>query len=62
MTPDGLSALDAYVREEKRKVLREVAAVIRADKCSGESGYAIAVNDATKKHAEAIEKIAEGLK
>ena len=60
--PDDLSALDAYVREEKRKVLREVAGIIRADKCSGESGYAIAVNDATEKHADAIEKIAEGLK
>ena len=60
--PDNLSALEAYVREEKRKVLREVAGIIRADKCSGESGYAIAVNDATEKHADAIEKIAEGLK
>ena len=60
--PDDLSALDAYVREEKRKVLREVAAIIRTDKCSGESGYAIAVNDATEKHANAIEKISEGLK
>ena len=60
--PDDLSALEAHVREEKRKVLREVAAVIRADKCSGESGYAIAVNDATEKHADAIEKMAEELK
>lgn len=60
--PDDLSALEAYVVEERRKVLHETAAIIRADKCSGESGYAIAVNDATEKHANAVEQIAEGLK
>ena len=60
--PDDLSSLEAYVREGKRKVLREVAVIIRADKCSGESGYAISVNDATEKHADAIEQIAGGLK
>ena len=70
MTPDKevqyqariLSALEAYVLEEKRKVLREVAGIIRADKCSGESGYAIAVNDATERHAAALEMVAKELK
>lgn len=60
--PDDLSALEAYVLEEKRKVLREVAAIIRADKCSGESDYATGINDATKKHADVIERMVEGLK
>ncbi len=48
--------------ELARKVLRDVAAIIRADKCSGESGYAIAVNDATEKHADSLLAIAEELK
>ena len=61
--PDDLSALDAYVLEEKRKALRQMAVVIRASKNNHDkTDYIAGINIATEIDADAIEKAAEELK